>query len=555
MALYGYKESPRLWANFRDDELQKLEVPMDDGGHLTLDQMVTEPNMWRIIKKQPGPFAPTQAEQFCGLLLVYVDDLLIMGKDEITDLLIRAVQAKWETSIPEIIDDCSGVRFLGAELFKQGDRWWMTQKNYIQDLLARNLGAPPWHLRKIPMLAEPEVREDPPHHDLETTREAQRVVGELVWIATRTRPDLAFAITKLASMITKDPQQVIDLTKNVWHYLANTSDHGLQFENQPGERQRNIYTDASFGEVSMGCHSVMWGTSMLLWKAGKQSVITASTAESELVEILEGALAGDAVRVVMEELLGITARAVSFTDNTAAVSIVTGDSGSWRTRHLRKRANVLRSKVNLGEWLLRHMPGSELPADLGTKVLSFEKFNFFKRLMGMFMGVEGKEEKKNEDERNEKETKDLPKVEAVKKALKAIILFARLAKAKGDEDEKIEKAEIQLWQPSFPIVSFSDPMSGASLRLQPQQPALCALKLQRLLALGVLLIKILRLLALGALLIKILRLLALQLILLSLLPAGRNQKGLLALALHLRALLRLLALLTKELLALLLLSR
>ena len=49
---------------------------------------------------------------------------------------------------------------------------------------------------------------------------------------------------------------------------------------------------------------------MLLWKAGKQSVVTASTAEAELVEVLEGALAGDAVRVVMEEALDVTARPV-----------------------------------------------------------------------------------------------------------------------------------------------------------------------------------------------------------------------------------------------------
>lgn len=81
--------------------------------------------------------------------------------------------------------------------------------------------------------------------------------------------------------------------------------------------QLNIYTDASFGEVCVGCHLVMWDSSILLWKSGKQSVVTTSTAESKLVEILEGALAGDAVRVVLEEALDVKARAVSFTDNTA----------------------------------------------------------------------------------------------------------------------------------------------------------------------------------------------------------------------------------------------
>ena len=80
------------------------------------------------------------------------------------------------------------------------------------------------------MMAEPDTREDPPNHNLETIREAQRVVGELLWVATRTRPDLAFAITKLASLVARDPQLVIDLTKIVWHYLANTMDHVSSFK-------------------------------------------------------------------------------------------------------------------------------------------------------------------------------------------------------------------------------------------------------------------------------------------------------------------------------------
>jgi hypothetical protein len=385
--------------------------------------------------------------------LVYVDDLLLLGEDSVMQYVIKAIQTKWETSIPEVIDETSGVRFLGTEIYRQGRKWWMTQRNYIHDLLARNLGPEEWPQRKIPMMSEPETREEPPNRDLATIREAQRVVGELVWIATRTRPDLAFTITKLASLITKDPQQVLDLTKHVWCYLAATADHGLQFCNAPDEKQLNIYTDASFGtETSMGCHLVMWGTAMLLWKSGKQAVVTASTAEAELVEVLEGALAGDAVRVVMEEALDTTARAISYTDNTAALSIVTSENGSWRTRHLRKRAHILRSKVNQGEWLLRHMAGSEIPADLGTKVLAFEKFKFLKAAMGMFLGDEkkddGSEEKKRKDENG-------GKVEVAEKALKAILLFAKLAQAKAEKENMI-----QLWNEPIPIQSFAEPASG-----------------------------------------------------------------------------------------------
>ena len=59
------------------------------------------------------------------------------------------------------------------------------------------------------------------------------------------------------------------------------------------------------------------------------------------------------------------------------------ESGSWRTRHLRKRAIALRDRVLSGDWLIRHLPGSQMPADMGTKVLPIDKFIYLKGLLGM----------------------------------------------------------------------------------------------------------------------------------------------------------------------------
>lgn len=142
----------------------------------------------------------------------------------------------------------------------------------------------------------------------------------------------------------------------------------------------------------------MWDSSILLWKSGKQSVVTASTAESEMVEILEGALAGDAVRVVLEEALDVKARAVSFTDNTASVAIVTGavDHGEHKASKKNVPTSFEPKSFKETGFFLMHRPGSELPADLGTKVLSQEKFKRLKVLMGMLLN-ENAEKKRTGD--------------------------------------------------------------------------------------------------------------------------------------------------------------
>ena len=51
---------------------------------------------------------------------------------------------------------------------------------------------------------------------------------------------------------------------------------------------------------------------------------------------------------------------VIYNDNIAALSIATGRSGSWRTRHLRIRANALTEAVEKKEWMLWHLDGGYL---------------------------------------------------------------------------------------------------------------------------------------------------------------------------------------------------
>eukprot|EP00435_Cladocopium_sp_Y103_P026573 s3094_g6.t1 len=379
-------------------------------GTLTLQQMVTEPNMWRLMMQSPGPFNSSAAEEFVGLMLVYVDDLLNLSSEDIAQDLIQAIRAKWETSQPEKVGMVKEVRFLGAELWRRDDgAWIMTQTNYIKDLLKRNLGADSstWPCRKIPMTKEPDIAEDGQERTPASVKEAQRVIGELVWITARTRPDLSFAVSKLASIITKDPEQVIQSVKSIWYYLASTMDQGLIFHNGKGERQLNVYTDASYSEV------------------------------------LEGALAGDAVKVVLEEALDVIARSFSFTDSSAALSIIAGDTGSWRTRHLRKRANILRVKVLGGEWLLRHVPGAEMPADLGTKVLTVQKFNQHKKAMGMFL----EEIERKDDQGGAVAGMSL---EAKERALKLIIFVTQMAMAQSAYSEEKEfSQELAVWSGTF----------------------------------------------------------------------------------------------------------
>lgn len=214
----------------------------------------------------------------------------------------------------------------------------------------------------------------------------------------------------MASLITRCPEKTLQLAEHLWLYLRNTQKFGLKFVGEEGEYNLNIYTDASYGAQPHGCSLIHWGGAPLLWRSSKHTVASASTAEAELVEVLEGALIGESVRVVMEELVDHRARVCLHTDSSSALAIVTNDSGSWRTRHLRKRAHHLRTRVLSGDWWMRHVPGQQMPADLGTKVLSSDRFHMLRELIGMAQRPED-EKKKIQEAENPKDRKKIQEAE------------------------------------------------------------------------------------------------------------------------------------------------
>ena len=60
-------------------------------------------------------------------------------------------------------------------------------------------------------------------------REAQAITGALLWISTRSRPDVAFAASKMGQWATKVPKVTIGLGLQVLAYLHSTMDLGLEF--------------------------------------------------------------------------------------------------------------------------------------------------------------------------------------------------------------------------------------------------------------------------------------------------------------------------------------
>ena len=384
-ALYGLKESPRLWGSFRDETLEKLEVRIHDSVlQMRRGKAVTA---WWTVKDSSGATV--------AIVVVYVDDFLLCGKRDLVERLAKLIQSVWETSPLQFLEPMQQVRFLGMELTMADDGSRvvsLSQEGYINELLrAKQVGVT--ELSQIPLskdLALFSVQPTDEAPNPESVLEAQKVAGEVLWLAQRTRPDLAFVSSVMSALTTKAPARVSTIGRKVMTYLQKTKSYRLQVNCDASGL--TLFADSAFapeGARSQTGWLVMFHGSALTWKSGRQPTVCLSTAECELLALTDGAVA----LLGAEAMLGdvgevITSRALA-SDSTAALSITSG-TGSWRTRHLRIKSAWLQERLESGFFQARHCPGRWQLADLLTKALSGQRIKDLLTLWGV-TGWQGNE--------------------------------------------------------------------------------------------------------------------------------------------------------------------
>ena len=452
-AVYGFRRSPRLWGEHRDQALEVMEIEVEKGGgdekkmKLKLQALESEPNLWKVIEEGD----PDEVLQ--GLLMTYVDDLFVVGPSVIVNAVKHKIQNTWTTSSPEDVSRAP-VKFLGMEVQKGKEEesgrevWAITQESYVTDLLEG--GGWEKKMKKIPISKDQSTMQpDAEKPEIERIRSSQKQVGEMLWLVTRTRPDLMFGVSRMAmgASVLKATDSVHEAAQQMKGYLWRTRSEGLIYkEEAESEMILNVYTDASFApdsEESHGSFVILLENSPIFWRSGRQGLVTLSTAESEMNEVIEGMVAGESIGVIIEELFGFIPKML-WTDSMSGLAIVTNDGGSWRTRHLRTRSAFARQAVQQGLWGMAHVPGERMLADIGTKPLSAPRLEDLKRKMrmGSLGSCDPKEAKqKKEDTEAAEKKEDAEAAEKKEDAEAAEKKEGAEAAEKKEESQRLKKIQ------------------------------------------------------------------------------------------------------------------
>eukprot|EP00439_Symbiodinium_sp_Y106_P067652 s1025_g11.t1 len=232
-----------------------------------------------------------------------------------------------------------------------------------------------------------ECEESVVDHTAEQLRRAQFLTGELLWLSGRSRPDITHSVSTMSSLCVKNPELVERIGLRVLGYLKATAGVCLWYRPTNVEYEVLGYSDASFaplGARSVGCSVACYYRCPVSWRCGRQSIVSLSVAEAELLEAVNCVQLMLGLPSFVKELQSTKPRHCLRMDNQAAVGLTTESAGTWKTRHFRVRAFALREAVRQEEHRISHIEGLRQLGDLGTKCFHKPKLEQLRDLWGLW---------------------------------------------------------------------------------------------------------------------------------------------------------------------------
>ena len=291
--------------------------------------------------------------------------------------LSSSIGRLWKTSELDLLSSDRDLRFLGCEISasEDGHVFYIHQWPYIEEIL-RHHEVPSTTLSYVQAPREMvnfEAFEDEEPGTEAQVKAAQRLCGELLWLAQQSRPDISYVVSAMGSLLSRAAARCSAIGMRLLAYLQQTKHLALAMRATSDELI--AFSDSSFapqGTRSFTGVVLSWKGSPVTWRAAKQPFTCLSTAECELVASIEALTMAKSLEAVIRQLDACERPIVLGIDNQAASAIAQPSStASWRTRHLRVKASFIHEQVISKQVVLRYVPGKQQWADLLTK--SFPK--------------------------------------------------------------------------------------------------------------------------------------------------------------------------------------
>jgi hypothetical protein len=361
-SLYGLKQAPKQWH-------EKFDRTLTSAGFV-----INEAD--RCVYYRYGGGGGV-------ILCLYVDDILIFGTNidvinEVKSFLSKSFDMK-DLGEADVI--------LNIKLIKVENGITLSQSHYVEKVLSRfdyidskpspTPYDPSVMLRKNRKIAKDQLR-------------YSQIIGSLMYLASATRPDISFAVSKLSRFMSNPGTDHWHALERVMRYLAGTMSYGIHYSGHPavleGYSDSNWISDADELYATSG-YVFTLGGGAISWRSCKQTILTRSTMEAELTALDTATVEAEWLRELLMDLpvveKPVPAILMNCDNQTVIVKVNSAKDNAKSSRHVKRRLKSVRKLRNSGVISVTYIQTDKNLADPFTKGLSRNVIDSASREMGM----------------------------------------------------------------------------------------------------------------------------------------------------------------------------
>ena len=376
--IYGMAQAGRRW--------QRSLFPwlLEQG----LTQLHSDPCVFYTSREVDTPSGKRLESMVIG---VYVDDLCIAYSHDDEDSLYaeftRNLRDRWEVEDEGPISDLLAVQFA----YSRG-KVKLHQQEYIEKLVATHL---PDGVPSSGRTARTPCDDDLTRHssdslaarangvppEPETHKAYMSLVGALLYCATNTRPDVAYAVGILCRSMSCPTAELLADARRVLHYLHRTRTIGLTYECD--QLDLRGFSDSDWGvKHSTTGYVFLFNGAAIAWGSKKQISVALSSCEAELMALSEAAKEACYLSTYAEEVGLSSGRPIDLSgDNQAARDLAYNPEHHQRTKHIARRHFFVREMVESRQLRVPFVPTDDNLGDFFTKPLGAAKFRAMRALI------------------------------------------------------------------------------------------------------------------------------------------------------------------------------
>jgi hypothetical protein len=365
-AIYGLRQAPRAWNKRLCDDLR--------GRGFT--SLVNAESVFR-----------GNLTGYVVYLVIYVDDILVVSESE------RAVvMAKQSLGTLYTVKDMGVAEyFLGVKIEREHGCLKLTQESYIHSVLER-YGMQDCKPVVTPMVQSSDLMVKSPRSDSEASRmdgvPYREAIGSLLYLAVRTRPEIAVAVSVLAKHVQEPRPCHWEGVKRVFRYLRGSANQGLCYTATGTDPALTIYCDADWASDPENRRSrsgvvCYIGSSLVAWKSRRQTTPSVSSCEAEYIALFEAGRDAVWMRSLLCEL-GMCPGAVPTVvhhDNQGSIAWAQG--GLRKVKHVELKYHHTQHLIESKQIRIEYVESSQNAADVMTKALSGPSFQRALKLLSI----------------------------------------------------------------------------------------------------------------------------------------------------------------------------